>query len=528
MKHHRYLIACVLPLLFPVSVFADKSTQQYLSEGNQLLISGQLNDALISFDAAIQKDPDNYLSYYKRATAYLSLGRNNAAADDFSKILDLKPDFDQALMQRARIYVKEGDFSLAKMDLEKYIKNHPKNTEAAALLQSVKDAESTLLATEKAYKNGNYDECIQYASNVISTAPQLVRLRILRANCHIAKGEIVEAAGDLTRAAYLNPSDPEILVRLAKINFFSLYEPQGALSQLKQCLHYDPEQKQCKKFFRQIKKMDKEINKAQDDFDAKRYATAANKMIGTSSSKGIVTELDEPYDALVKELDVSSLPKRLHIKCYELACKIAAENRKDQIDKWCSATLGLEEDNLDALINMGDYKLKQNEFEEAVRVLEKANDVSGGQNNRVRHLLQRAQQMLRQSKRRDYYKILDVSRDADKRDIKKAYRRKAQEWHPDKYSGDLSRDEVEKKMADINQAYEVLSDDEMRQQYDNGYDPYDPENGQGGGGGGHPFHQQRGGNPFAHFQGGFPFGGGGFPGSGGGGGGGPFHFKMQF
>ena len=262
-----------------------------------------------------------------------------------------------------------------------------------------------------------------------------------------------------SRAAYLNPSDHEILVRLAKINFFSLYESQGAIAQLKQCLHYDPEQKQCKKLFRQIKKMDKEINKAQDDFDSKRYATASNKLIGTSSSKGVIKELDEPYDELVKELGVSSLPKRLHIKCYELACKIAAENRKDQVNKWCSATLELQDDNLDALVNLGDYKLKQNEFEEAVRILEKAHDVSGGQNNRVGHMLQRAQQMLRQSKRRDYYKILDVSRDADKREIKKAYRRKAQEWHPDKYSGDLSPEEVEKKMADINQANEVLSDD---------------------------------------------------------------------
>ncbi|KAI8141624.1 hypothetical protein BJV82DRAFT_618496 [Fennellomyces sp. T-0311] len=527
MLHHRYLIACVLPLLFPVSVLADKSTQQHLSEGNQFLISGQFNDALISFDAAIQQDPDNYLSYYKRATAYLSLGRNNAAADDFSKILDLKPDFDQALMQRARIYAKEGDFALAKADLQKYLKTHPTDEEAKLLLQSVINADSTLQAAEKAYSKEKYDECIQHASDVITTAPQLTRLRLLRANCHIAKGEIEEAAGDLTRAAYLNPSDPDILVRLAKINFFALYESQGALSQLKQCLHYDPEQKQCKKLFRQIKKLDKNINKAQEDFDAKRFASASNKIIGTSSTPGVISELDEPYNSLAEELHTTQLPKRLHIKCYELACKISAENKRDQADKWCSATLELEEDNLEALINMGEVKLKQNEFEEAVRILDKANDVSGGQNNRVRHMLQRAQQMLRQSKRRDYYKILEVSRDADTREIKKAYRKKAHEWHPDKYSGDLPKEEVEKKMADINQAYEVLSDDEMRQQYDNGFDPYDPESSQGGGGG-HPFHQQRGGNPFAHFQGGFPFGGGGFPGGGSGGGGGPFTFKMQF
>lgn len=55
MKHHRYLIACVLPFLFPYFVFSDKTAQQYISEGSVYLINGKLNDALISFDAAIRK-----------------------------------------------------------------------------------------------------------------------------------------------------------------------------------------------------------------------------------------------------------------------------------------------------------------------------------------------------------------------------------------------------------------------------------------------------------------------------------------
>ena len=89
-------------------------------------------------------DPENYLTYFKRATAYLSLGRNNAAVDDFSKILDLKPDFDQVLLQRARIYVKEGSFSLAILDLEKYISNHPQHEESIRLVMI--DTKNTTLS----------------------------------------------------------------------------------------------------------------------------------------------------------------------------------------------------------------------------------------------------------------------------------------------------------------------------------------------------------------------------------------------
>jgi len=70
-------------------------------------------------------------------------------------------------------------------------------------------------------------------------------------------------------------------------------------------------------------------------------------------------------------------------------------------------------------------------------------------------------------------------------------------------------------MAALNEAYEVLSNPELRQRFDNGEDPMDPQAQQGG----HPFQ----GNPFGGFGGGFPgggFPGGGFPGGGFPGGGG--------
>ena len=64
---------------------------------------------------------------------------------------------------------------------------------------------------------------------------------------------------------------------------------------------------------------------------------------------------------------------------------------------------------------------------------------------------------------KDYYSILGVSKTANEYDIKKAYRRLAQQYHPDKHKGDK---EAEQKFKDINQAYEVLSDGQKRATYD--------------------------------------------------------------
>ncbi len=63
----------------------------------------------------------------------------------------------------------------------------------------------------------------------------------------------------------------------------------------------------------------------------------------------------------------------------------------------------------------------------------------------------------------DYYEILEVSRTATKEEIKKAYRRLAKKYHPDKNQGDK---EAEEKFKLINEAYQVLMDDEKRAIYD--------------------------------------------------------------
>ena len=64
---------------------------------------------------------------------------------------------------------------------------------------------------------------------------------------------------------------------------------------------------------------------------------------------------------------------------------------------------------------------------------------------------------------RDYYQVLGVNKSASGDELKKAYRRMAMKYHPDKNSGDS---EAEQKFKEVNEAYEVLSDQQKRQMYD--------------------------------------------------------------
>lgn len=120
------------------------------------------------------------------------------------------------------------------------------------------------------------------------------------------------------------------------------------------------------------------------------------------------------------------------------------------------------------------------------------------------------------SSKRDYYEILEVSRSATQQDIKKAFRKLAMKYHPDRNKDS----DAEEKFKEVNEAYEVLSDEEKRKLYDTygheglnasgfhqgGFNPYDVFNSvfsgfdfEGGfgdvfsqffGGGGSGFHNQ--------------------------------------
>src|SRR5947209_5370743 len=79
--------------------------------------------------------------------------------------------------------------------------------------------------------------------------------------------------------------------------------------------------------------------------------------------------------------------------------------------------------------------------------------------------------------RPDYYKILGVGKNASEEEIKKAYRRLARKYHPDRNQGDKK---AEERFKEISQAHDVLSDPEKRKAYDRGTNPFGGLGGTGG------------------------------------------------
>ncbi|CAG8594315.1 46311_t:CDS:2, partial [Gigaspora margarita] len=504
MKVYRLVLA-FLPLLLSTTslVFCDKSAQQYFDEGNEFFADQKYEEAVKSYASAINQNPNDYLYYFKRALTYLALERSSSALQDFTTILGLKPDFDKALLQRAKIYIKEGSLTEAKSDLQKYLQKNEQDVEGQKSLISINSAEKYISTAEEAINSENYDACVENMFNAIKISPHSPRLRLTRAQCHLSKGEVEEGVRDLSSASQLIPEDPALSMRLCLLNYFSLYNPKQALQSLKQCLHYDPENKECKTLHRFIKKIEKEVERVNNDIEGHRWKLAINKLL-EPSTKGLINDVEEE----LQNLNEGRQRNELLVKLYGWTCKAYKELKEvKKALKWCDKTLKLDENNVETLINRAEVLLDEEDYEAALNDYKKAHDLTQGLDNRIKQGYAKADRLLKQSKKKDYYKILGVSRKADKKEIKRAYRKLAQEWHPDKYKGDLSQDQVAVKMSAINEAYEVLSDDELRARFDNGEDPNDPNNG------GSPFFYSDN-NPFMQQFGGFPFSG--FPFSSGG------------
>ncbi|GME81236.1 unnamed protein product [Ambrosiozyma monospora] len=193
-----------------------------------------------------------------------------------------------------------------------------------------------------------------------------------------------------------------------------------------------------------------------------------------------------------------------------------AHNKLESAPKSFKATKSWKEVNgkVEEILNQHRRRQQQQQQKERQRQYE--------QQRRQQQQQQQQQRQQRADPKKDYYKILGVSKDATQPEIKKAFLKQMRENHPDKLrkNSKLTQEQIEDKVAEINAANEVLSDPEKRAEYDRyGTDPNDPMAGQRQ----QQYQQQANG-----FPGGFPedflrnmFGGGG-------GGGGNQHFQFKY
>ena len=120
----------------------------------------------------------------------------------------------------------------------------------------------------------------------------------------------------------------------------------------------------------------------------------------------------------------------------------------------CEAGATLNPKNIEIILLQAEISENEQEYQAAIDHVKRAMDIEEN-SQRLKDKKNRYEKLLKQSLRRDYYKILGLPRNCDKKAISKAYRALAQQWHPDKFSGEEEKAAAEKKFMDIASAKEV-------------------------------------------------------------------------
>ncbi|XP_034232660.1 dnaJ homolog subfamily C member 3 [Thrips palmi] len=472
-----WIVLITLDLLCDVSDGASQAEiNKHLEIGRKFLSSGQYQDALTHYHAAIEGDNSNAVSYFSRGTVYLALGKANLALADFDKVLELKPDFAAARVQRSHILVKQARLDEAAEELDRVFAWEPHNPDAAHFRSLIDPARHDIALAEAFMRGRDYPAAVELITKILEICPWSSMLRELRAEAHTALGDSMAAISDIRSTTRLLSDNTAGFFKLSLL-YYKLGQAPESLKEIRECLKLDPEHKDCFPHYKKVKKVEKQLNDAQEALQANDYKRC----------------IDMSKKVLVSEPNVANIRFQAHDKlcqCY---------HKDDQITESLQSCQDALDIHMDAriLCDRAEVYIASSMFDDAVRDYHKALDIEEDY-QRAKEGIQRAQKLQKQAERRDYYKILGVSRNAGKQEIIKAYRKAAQKWHPDNFQQNESEKKIaEKKFIDIAAAKEVLTDPEKRQKYDNGEDPLDPESGQHNGF--NPFQQ------FHQFHHGSPF-----------------------
>ncbi|KAI9050166.1 hypothetical protein LZ554_006307 [Drepanopeziza brunnea f. sp. 'monogermtubi'] len=438
-----------------------EEAEAFKAAGNKFYKAKQYRKAIEQYTKAVEAQPSSATYLSNRAAAYISNGEYVSALDDCTRADELDPDNAKILLRLARIYTSLGRPQEA---LTTYARIQP-----PASAKDIAPAKSMLQhigVAEDALKNGTTGSMALHALDqaekllgIGATKPR--KWQLMRGEAYLKMGN-VNALGDAQNVAMSllrnNSADPEALVLRGRA-LYAQGENDKAISHFRQALNCDPDYRDAVKYLRMVQKLDRMKGEGNADYKAGRWQAAMDK-----------------YS---EALEVDPLNKGTNSKLLQnrALCRNRLKDYNGAIED-CERAISLDPSYTKAKKTKAAALGQSGNWEAAVRELKELQE-SDPSDGSIAKDLRNAELELKKSKRKDYYKILGVEKDADETQIKKAYRKAAIIHHPDKNRDD---ENAEERFKDVGEAYETLSDPQKRARYDSGEDLMDPMEGFGGGG----------------------------------------------
>lgn len=453
-----------------------------------LLILGLLRlhfSPLVVAQEGQEKDP---ATLFAQASEMMNLRKYDGALGLLNAVLEVDPNHSEAYRQRASVLRHKCRYKEAESDYNKHLELNPGSASVEKELSQLLQAQNSLQSAYGQFDSGDFSKVVEYINKIVLVfSPGCLKAKLLKAKALLA---LKDYSSVISETGFILKEDEDNLdaLLLRGRAYYYLADHDVASRHYQKGLRLDPEHSELKKAYFGLKNLLKKTKSAEDN-----------------AAKGKLRVSVEDYKtALAMDPDHTAYNVHLYLGLCKTLVRLG---RSKEAISSCTEALNIDSELVDALTQRGEAKLLSEDWEGAVQDLKEAAQKSP-QDMGIREALMRAEKQLKLSKRKDWYKILGVSKTASAAEIKRAYKKLALQWHPDKNVD--NREEAENMFREIAAAYEVLGDEDKRVRYDRGEDV--DEMNMGGGGGFNPF--GGGGQQYTfHFDGGFP--GGGFPGGGG-------------
>ncbi|URD87726.1 dnaJ [Musa troglodytarum] len=506
----RSAATAVLPLLF-FHLLSAFHGPVFSAQGTLSLLSlGAANCCASMFVTWGAHQTGNALDLLKRASEMIKVKRHREAVGLLNAAIEADPNLSEAYQQRATAFLHLCRFEDSGKDYKKFLELKPGTSSVEKDLSKSLQAQDALNSAYSHFDSGDHSKALDYINKIVLVySSGCLEAKILKVKLLLA---LKDYSSVISESGFILKEDEDNLEALLVRGraYYYLSDHDVALRHYQKGLRLDPEHSELKKAYFGLKNLLKKAKSAEDN-----------------AAKGKLRVAVEDFKAALA-LDPNHTAHNVHLHLGLCKVLVKLGRGKDAIDS-CTEVLNIDEELVEALVQCKDHihveyystgiphamfvradwqrgeaKLLTEDWDGAVEDLKIAAQKSP-QDMNIREALMRAEKSLKLSKRKDWYKILGVSKTASIAEIKRAYKKLALQWHPDKNVD--NREEAEAKFREIAAAYEVLGDEDKRVRYDRGED-LDEGTGMGGGGF-NPF--GGGGQQFTfHFEGGFP--GGGFPG----------------
>ncbi|KAI4736649.1 TPR-like protein [Aureobasidium sp. EXF-12298] len=440
---------------------STEDAEAFKAAGNKYFKAGDYTKAIAEYTKAVEADPKSSTYRSNRAAAYMSAGKYLQALDDCKEADELDPNNAKILHRMARIYTSLGrpkealdtydriDPPASQKDRQPAVTMNRHLSEAEEQIRDSTSGSMAIFALDQAEKG------------LGSTVTRPRKWALLRGEAYLKMGN-VNALGDAQNIAMSllrnNSADPEALVLRGRA-LYAQGENDKALQHFRQAISCDPDFKDAVKYLRMVQKLDRTKEEGNSYFKSGKYEQAV-----------------ETYTSAL-EIDPQNRGTNSKILQNRALCYTKLKEWQKAIED-CERALKLDPSYTKARKTKAKALGESGNWEEAVKEL-KAIAESNPEEPGIAKEVRNAELELKKSKRKDYYKILGVEKDADDNQIKKAYRKLAIIHHPDKNQGDEAAAD---RFKDIGEAYETLSDSQKRARYDSGEDLIDPSEQFGGGG----------------------------------------------